>query len=506
MNAEKLFSVDQIRAADQYTIEHEPVASVELMERAAIACANWIRNKPFKPFVIHVFCGLGNNGGDGLAISRLLLQEGYAVCVYIVRHSDRASDDFTANEQALKELAIYEMTNIYTEENLPHIVPGEVIIDALFGSGLSRPVNGLSAKVIEHINLSNATVISIDLASGLFADQHSDPESPIVKPTYTLTFQFPKIAFFFAENEEFVGEFIILDIGLLSHFAETEPARNYYLTESYIRSIIRPRKKFAHKGTHGHALLIAGYEGKMGAAVLSARSLLKSGAGLLTLQVPGCGYLVIQSAVPEAMVIPDKSTRYISESNPADCYSAIGMGPGIGTEEETVLVLKNLLQSAVRPMVLDADALNILSQHREMLAQLPKHSILTPHVKEFERLTEKAENDFERNRLQVEFSQINQVYVILKGAHTCITTPDGHCYFNSSGNPGMAKGGSGDALTGIITGLLAQSYGPLEAAMIGVFVHGLAGDLAKALKGETGMITSDLIDCLPDAFLRLNKV
>lgn len=505
MNADKLFSVNQVREADKYTIQYAPISSIQLMERAAIACTNWIRNKPFKPLMIHVFCGLGNNGGDGLAISRLLLDEGCTVSVHIVRYSEKCSEDFLANELALKELAIKHITNIYTEENIPLISEEDIIIDALFGSGLSHAVNGLPAKVIERINLSKATVISIDLASGMFADKHSNSQSYIVKPTYTLSFQFPKLAFFFAENEEFVGEFIILDIGLLSQFTEKEPAKNYYLTEKFIRSIIKPRKKFSHKGTYGHALLLAGSEGKMGAAVLCAKALLRSGVGLLTLQVPGCGYLVMQSAVPEAMVITDKNTRYISECNPVDCYSTIGMGPGIGTEEETALVLEALLKSSVSPLVLDADALNILSQNKDWLPLIPRHSILTPHVKEFERLTKKASDDFDRNRLQIEFSQINQVYVVLKGAHTCISTPDGHCYFNSSGNPGMAKGGSGDVLTGIITSLLAQSYTPLEAAMIGVYVHGLAGDIAKSSQGEIGMITSDIIDCLPEAFLKLSK-
>ncbi|MES2566862.1 MAG: NAD(P)H-hydrate dehydratase [Bacteroidota bacterium] len=506
MTADKIFSVDQIHEADRYTIDHEPIKSVDLMERAATACSGWIRNKPFKPFVIHVFCGLGNNGGDGLAIARLLLEEGYTVNVYIVRYSEKCSNDFLSNELALKELAIYKIANIFTEENIPLIEQKDVIIDALIGTGLSKPTDGMLAKVIEKINLSKAPIISIDIASGLFADQHSDPESCIVKPTFTLCFQFPKAAFFFPENESYVGEFVILDIGLHPDFIKKEPAKNYFLTETFIRSLIKPRRKFAHKGNFGHALIISGTEGKMGAAVLTAKSSLRSGVGLLTVQVPGCGYLILQSTVPEAMVISDLNTRCITESHYSDCYNAIGIGPGIGTADETGLVLEKLLRSAVRPVVLDADALNILSLHKDWVALIPKHSILTPHIKEFERLTQKAENDFERNRLQIEFSQINQVYVILKGAHTCISTPDGHCYFNSNGNPGMAKGGSGDSLTGILTSLLAQSYTPLETAMIGVYIHGLAGDFAKADKGEIGMTASDIIDHLPQAFLKVSHL
>lgn len=506
MNADKLFSARQIQSADRYTIEHEPIASIALMERAASACVDWIRSKPFRQLNIHVFCGLGNNGGDGLAIARLLLETGYSVGVYIVHYSDNCSDDFRINEERLKELQTVQITQLKEGDVMPFIHEDDVIIDALFGTGLSKTVIGIAAKVIGHINQSKATVIAIDMASGLYADQHSDSSSAIIKPTYTLSFQFPKVAFLFAENEDFVGKFIILDIDLHPDFIEKEPAKNYFLNGDFIKHLIKTRKKFSHKGSFGHALLIAGSEGKMGAAVLSAKALLRSGAGLLTMQVPGCGYLILQSTVPEAMVIMDQNTRFISESYTADCYSAIGLGPGIGTEVETAMVLETLLKSSVKPVVLDADALNILSQNKDWLSLIPKHSILTPHVKEFERLSKKAANDFERNCLQVEFSQINQVYVVLKGAHTCITTPDGHCYFNSTGNPGMAKGGSGDALTGIITGLLTQSYSPLEAAMIGVYVHGLAGDFAKLKKGETGMIATDIIDCLAEAFLELSHL
>lgn len=501
MNADKLFSAKQIQSADRYTIEHEPITSVALMERAASACVDWIRSKPFQQLNIYVFCGLGNNGGDGLAIARMLLEAGYSVGVYIVRYSDNCSDDFRINEERLKELQTVQITYLQEGDAMPVLHEDDIIVDALFGTGLSRAVTGIAAQVIGHINQSKATVIGIDLASGLYAEQHSDSNSAIIKPKYTLSFQFPKLAFFFAENELFVGEFILLDIGLHPDFIDKEPAKNYFLNRDFIKHIIKARKKFSHKGSYGHALLIAGSEGKMGAAVLSAKALLRSGAGLLTMQVPGCGYEIMQSTVPEAMVITDKNSRYISECHYSDRYNAIGIGPGIGTEDETALVLKTFLKSAIKPVVLDADALNNLSAHKDELALIPKHSILTPHVKEFERLSKIADNDFERNRLQVEFSQINQVYVVLKGAHTCITTPDGHCYFNSTGNPGMAKGGSGDALTGIITGLLAQSYSPLESAMIGVYMHGLAGDLAKIKKGETGMIASDIIDCLPDAFL-----
>jgi hydroxyethylthiazole kinase-like uncharacterized protein yjeF len=501
---DKLFSASQIRAADAYTIQHEPIKSLALMERAATACFEWIRNRPFKALNIHVFCGPGNNGGDGLALARLLLEAGYAVGVYIVRCTDRCSEDFIANEQSLKEIPTIQVTDIREGDAFTVIHKDDVVIDALFGTGLSKPVSGLAANVIKHLNESKGTIISIDIASGLFADKHSDQCSAIIKPKYTLSFQFPKLAFLFPENETFVGEFDILDIGLHKQFIENEPAQNYFLRRHFIKRLIQPRGKFSHKGTFGHALLIAGSYGKTGAAVLSAKAVLRSGAGLLTVNTPQCGYGILQSTVPEAMVLTDKDEKFITASVVTGNYSAIGIGPGIGTEEKTQQAVKSILESSSKPMVIDADALNCISLNKELLSLVPENSILTPHVKEFERLAGKATDDFDRNRLQVEFSKTYKVFVVLKGAHTCISTPRGNCYFNSTGNPGMAKGGSGDVLTGIITGLLAQGYPPLYAAILGVYVHGFAGDKAKEKKGETGMIATDLIEALPEAFLILS--
>ena len=496
----KLFSAGQIRKADAYTIQHEPIASIALMERAATACFNWIKQRPFRQLNVHVFCGTGNNGGDGLALARLLLDAGYAVSAYIVRYSSKSSEDFSINEQRLKRAYPKHVGDLHEGDSFPAIHQNDLVIDTLFGTGLSKPLSGPAADIIHYLNASKAKIISIDIASGLFADQHSDPQSAIIEPDYTLSFQFPKQAFLFAENERFTGEFVVLDIGLHQHFIETESVTNYMLNRQFIKHLLKPRKKFAHKGTFGHALLIAGSYGKMGAAVLSAKALLRSGAGLLTMKVPHCGYTILQSSVPEAMVLTDKHEQHLTQGTDSEQYFAVGIGPGIGTEKETREALKAILRSGKKPMVLDADALNCVSLDKELLSLIPTGSILTPHLKEFERLTQKAANDFERNTLQIEFSKTHQVYVVLKGAHTCISTPEGICYFNSSGNPGMAKGGSGDILTGIITGLLAQGYSSLDAATIGVYIHGYAGDLAKGQKGETGMIATDIIEALPEAF------
>ncbi len=501
----KIFSTAQIRAADEYTIKHEPIASIDLMERAANKCFEKITQLFSTDRSFIVFCGPGNNGGDGLAIARLLHMASYKVKVFVIRYADKCSDDFLMNEQRLNDLNKILLHNINNIDDFPTISDQDIVIDAIFGTGLTKTVQGLAAECISSINKSNAFIIAIDLPSGLYADQHSDPSAPIIKANLTLSFQFCKLAFLFPENEIFVGNWEILVIGLSSQFIEQEATNNYYLTESSIRNLIKPRKKISHKGTYGHAFLIAGSIGKIGAAVLAAKACLKSGVGLLTVQTPACGYDVLQTSAPEAMHIADSSHKILQDIPQIEKYTAIGIGPGIDQHYSTQKVLEYLFEQSKNPLVLDADALNIISQHKSLLKKIPAYSILTPHPKEFERLTESVNNDFERHALQLNFSKKHKVYVVLKGAHTCITTPEGMSYFNSTGNPGMAKGGSGDVLTGIITALLAQGYNPLEAALIAVYIHGLSGDIAKEQKGEIGMTASDLIHYLPDAFMMLSK-
>ncbi len=508
----KIFSAEQIRAADTFTIENEPIASIDLMERAAHKCVDWLmkhfkRNTRFK-----IFCGLGNNGGDGLAITRLLHLFDCDVTVYILRHSEKYAPDFSVNLKRLEafpEIKIIDLNESNLIESFPFLSANDVIIDAIFGTGLSKEISGLVAECIQKINLNCASIpkfeiISIDLPSGLFADVRTNPNSPIVNATTTLSFQFPKLSFMFAENAPFVGNFEILDIGLNNKFIEKTPTDHYYLTKNFIKSLIQPRKKFSNKGTFGHALIVAGSYGKIGAALLAGNACLRSGVGLLTMYIPKCGYEIIQNGIPEAMTLTDSDDKIFSdEIVPVQNFSAIGIGPGIGTDIRTQNAFLNFLKKNVKPLVIDADALNILSLNEAVLQFLPTQSILTPHLKEFERLTRKVENDFERHALQINYSITHKLFVVLKGANTCITTPEGKSYFNSTGNPGMAKGGSGDILTGILTGLLAQGYTNLETCLLGAFVHGLAGDLAKKNKGEIGMISGDIIESLPEAFLFL---
>lgn len=501
----KIFSVQQIKTADSYTIKEEPISSIDLMERAAEKCCSWIKQQFTKEKNIKIFCGLGNNGGDGLAMARVLLDKGFMVTVYVVSYSENFSPDFKVNEQRLKKNYNNKITYIFSPDQIPVITEQDLLIDALFGIGLSKPLSGLASDVVKEINSSNAYVVSIDIASGLFADEHSDPTSMIIKPKVTLSFQFPKLAFMFAENEEYVGDFEIIDIGLSKSFIANELSDKFFITKEFIKSNLRSRQKFSHKGTFGHALIIAGSYGKIGAAVLAANACLHSGSGLLTIHVPKCGYEIIQISVPEAMVSVDDNETCFTNEIVTEIYSSIGIGPGLGTDKSTQKALNKILISAKSPLVIDADALNIISMNKDLLALIPKDSILTPHPKEFERLTQKATNDFERHQLQIEFSKKHHVYVVLKGAHTCVTTPDGICYFNSTGNSGMAKGGSGDILTGIVTSLLAQSYSPLEACLIGVYVHGLSGDLSRFQIGEIGMSATGIIETLPKAFLELSS-
>jgi hydroxyethylthiazole kinase-like uncharacterized protein yjeF len=499
----KILTAQQMREADAYTIEHEPVASIDLMERAADSFSyHWSVYGKDKLFI---FCGPGNNGGDGLAIARIFNEDKSGVEIYII-NSDKYSEDFKVNEKRFTENHSERIHYIKTTKDIPIITDNDGVIDAIFGTGLSKPVTGLAADVIRHINSSRATVISIDMPSGLFADAHTPAEHAVVHATKTFTFQSPKLAFFFPENVARVGEWEVLDIGLDKEFIAKLPSLKTVITEELVQSFLKTRKKFSHKGDYGHALLITGGYGKMGAAVMMTQACLRMGTGLTTVHVPKHGVPIIQTGAPEAMAQIDFHEKYFTDNIEPDKYSAVGIGPGIGTEEPTQTALKHLMLYEKKvPLVLDADALNIIGMNKDWLRIIPHHSILTPHPKEFARLTYAAPNDFARHEMQIEFSKAHNVYVVLKGAYTCITTPEGEAFFNTTGNPGMAKGGSGDVLTGMLTALLAQGYSPFETCLLGVFMHAMAGDLAAEKLGMDGMIATDIIEALPGAWKSLRS-
>jgi NAD(P)H-hydrate epimerase len=502
----KILTQYQIREVDACTVKREPVSSVDLMERAATACVYWMNRHFDTQRKIAIFAGPGNNGGDGLAIARILQRMHYDVSVYMLTGSDRLSHDALANFRRLTACKPVPLTG----KRLPALLPSTIVIDALFGTGLSRPLDGLAAQTVAHINKSGCTVVSVDMPSGLFCDDNggNDPDR-IIRARYTLTFQQPKLSFFFAENGAFTGEWEALDIGLLPEAIEKQDSR-YYAIEKQDIGHIPPRSKFAHKGDFGHACLIAGSHGMMGACVLAAKACMRTGCGLVTAHVPQREGDIMQVAVPEALVSFDADAESFTRIPDLDAYSALGVGPGIGKKRETqraLLALLNVVNTRRSlHLVVDADALNILSENPDWLKLLPPNSVLTPHPKEFDRLAGNSANGYQRHLKQMEMAHRYSVFIVLKGAHTSIAAPDGNCFFNTSGNPGMATAGSGDVLTGIIVSLLAQGWPPHRAAFAGVWLHGVAGDKAALKSGQQALIASDIIKNIGKAIreLRVN--
>lgn len=499
----KLFSAQQIRDWDQYTIQHEPITSIDLMERAAGQCVMWLEKNNFTGRPLHIFCGKGNNGGDGLAIARMLASQEAAVTVHILEFGHKGTDDFQVNLARLHQRADVSIRFIQSPEHFQLPGEDEVVIDALFGTGLNRGLEGVTASLVGYINKSSAPVISIDIPSGLFTER-SSAGNVVVEADHTLSFQSYKLAFLMPENSRYVGRVHILDLGLHADYYDVTPAIAELVDADIIGRIYRPRDRFGHKGNYGHALLIAGSYGKMGAAVLSARSCLRSGAGLLSVHIPKCGYDIMQTALPEAMVTTDfnSSINTRVEEDGSD-YDAIAIGPGLGTASETRSMLKEILLHAGAPMVLDADALNIIAMQQEMIKDIPAGSVITPHPREFERLFGKSTDDFARISLAVSMSDEYRIVIVLKGHYTFVAIPGTSGYFNSTGNAGMATAGSGDVLTGVISGLLAQGYKPPDAALLGVYLHGLAGNLAAERLSMEAMIAGDITAHLPEAFLSI---
>lgn len=495
----QILSSDQIRAWDQYTIQNEPIASLDLMERAAATCFQWIV-KHFEGRSFSIFCAKGNNGGDGLAIARIL-SSNHEVTVYILEFGHLGTEDFQANLARLHQAPV-KIKFISTEVNIPQVPPGDIIIDALLGSGLNRPIEGLTANVVSVINNSVNEIIAIDIPSGLSADKSSRGNKAI-KATYTLSFQCYKPAFLLPENEEYIGQLHLLDIGLHPGYPNLIDTPILFSDKAVAGAMLKPRKSFSHKGNFGHALLVVGSYGKMGAAILAAKACLRAGVGLLTVHAPASGNEILQTSVPEAMFDVDSDEK-INTGLRLQNYTALGIGPGIGTETATASLLESLVSNYKRPIVFDADALNILSKHHDWMKKIPAGSILTPHPKEFERMFGSTNNDFEKIELAKAKAKEYNVIVVLKGHYSFIATPGDKHYFNSTGNPGMATGGSGDVLTGIITALIAQQYSPTDAAVLGVYIHGLAGDIAASQLSEPSLIASDIIDYLGQAFIDLS--
>ncbi|MEN8118874.1 MAG: NAD(P)H-hydrate dehydratase [Bacteroidota bacterium] len=507
----KILYSEQVRKLDAYTIENEPILSINLMERAAKVCSNWIINKFKDKPKVKIFSGPGNNGGDGLAIARMLADYGFSVNVFL--KSTKLSQNTQINYDRILAQKNINVSILKNKNDFPKINKSDLVIDALFGSGLTRPVEGFYGQIIGFINKSKATIISIDIPSGCFSEDNSKLAKAddggylsVIKAHYTLTLELPFLSFFFPDTQFHIGEWHCLSIGLSKTYLAEIKSTNEYLTKRTIKKTLKKRQKFDHKGTYGHALLIAGSYGKMGAAILAAKACLRTGIGLLTTHFPISGYEIMQTAVPEAMVCIDESGTLFCKSDEQDLYQAIGIGPGIGQKKATLNSLIGVLTNAEKPVVLDADALNLIAKNNDLYDLIPENSILTPHPGEFRRLVGESASYFEQYQKQIELAKKQKIIVVLKGAHTSIALPDGRCYFNSSGNPGMATAGSGDVLTGVLTSLLAQGYEPEDAAQLGVYLHGLAGDIAAQKMGMETVIAGDIINNLGKAFNQLRSI
>ncbi len=501
----KIFKSGQIREIDRLTVLNEPVDSIDLMERAAEGLFRHITARIAPGRRIFVFAGPGNNGGDGLALARLLYGAGFDVSVFYVAFSEKTSSDWKKNRERLEGISGLEFKVINNASELPGLSEDIVCIDAIFGSGLAKPAGGLAAATIRHLNASRAMVIAIDIPSGLFGEDNAGniPEN-IIRANLTLTFQFPRLSFFFAGNSQYTGEWEVIDIGLHHGAISEMPSSFRFACHDDIKAILRKRDRFAHKGHFGHGLLVAGSYARMGAALLSARASMKSGIGLLTCHIPFSGLNALNVFVPEAMASPDSDGKTVTGIPGISSFDAVAAGPGLGTAEKTCIAIRDLIGSCSKPMVIDADAINILGMHRDLLPLLPAGSVLTPHPGEFERIAGKTVDGYERLLRQISFSEEYRCVVVLKGAYSSVSSPEGVVSFNSTGNPGMATAGSGDVLTGIILSLLAAGYAPFDAAVAAVYVHGLAGDIAAAETGYEALVASAVIDNLGKAFKRIS--
>ena len=502
----KILTGAQIHELDKYTIEHEPVKSIDLMERAAKAITRAIIDTWSKNVPVVVFAGPGNNGGDALAVARLLADRGYSVSVYLFNINESLSEDCNVNRQRLiEEKTVKSFIEVTNEFDPPVLEVGTLVVDGLFGSGLNKPLSGGFASLVKYINQSAATVVSIDVPSGLMTEDNTyNVRANIIKADVTLTLQQKKLSFFFAENQEYIGRLQILDIQLSKKGMEEIRSRYGVIEESYLRSRLLARNDYAHKGDMGNAMIIAGKYGMAGAAVLATKACLRSGVGKVAVCTPRRNNTIMQISVPEAVMCLDDDEMIFSEAIDTSGYDALGIGPGLGQNETSAIALITQIRRTQVPIVIDADGLNILASHRAWLQQLPKGLVLTPHPKEFERLAGNHFSDsYECISNACDMAEHLHAYIILKGHYSALCMPDGKVWFNPTGNAGMATAGSGDVLTGIITGLLARGYNQADACMIGMYLHGLAGDLAAEKLCMECMVAGDIIRFLPQAFRRL---
>ena len=501
----KIFSSTQIHELDKYTIDHEPIKSIDLMERAASRIVAEIRHLCTAYNTIVVFAGPGNNGGDALAVARILASEGLKVKAWLFNTTGRLSADCKTNRDrltAMKEIDSFTM--VIDEFDPPTLDASTLVIDGLFGVGLNKPLTGGYASLVKYINASPSKVVSIDMPSGLMSESNEyNVRSNIIRADVTVTIQQPKLSFLFAENQQFIGELKVVDINISKEGMAQVDAHVTILEEDDVRCRMRQRDDFAHKGTMGHALIIAGSRGMAGAAMLATKACLRSGVGKVTVHTPAANIIPLQIGVPEAILDIDPDNCFFTEAVSTDRFQAMGIGPGLGNNENSAITMIGQLRRAQCPIVIDADAINILATHKAWMQQLPAGCILTPHIGEFERLEGASSDSYDRLSKAIILADRQQAYIVLKGHNTAIVTPGGRIMFCPTGNSGMATAGSGDVLTGVITALLARGYAQADACLVGTYLHGLAGDIAAKKFGKESLMASDIIDALPEAFMRV---
>jgi len=498
-----ILSSKQLAETDKATIQNKNITSIDLMEFAATSCFQWLHERlQGQNIKIHVFCGIGNNGGDGLVIARHLHQHGYNVSCYVVNFSDKRTEGFLENYNRLKELGHWPIV-INNKKEIPEVSFEDIVIDAIFGIGLTRKPTGFTKNLIEYINSTKVFTLAIDIPSGLYSNKSVTDKNSVLKAGHTLTFQTPKLAFFLPENKEFLNTWEVLNIGLDLQFIEDLKPKKHFVTKSEIIPLYKPRNKWAHKGSFGHSLIIGGSFGKIGAITLATKGALKIGSGLVSAYLPKCGYNIVQMSIPEAMVEVD-SDNVLTYFNFKTHATVIGIGPGMGTSEKTAIGFGKYIKENKLPLVIDADAINLLAKNKSLLPFLPTNTILTPHPKELERLIGPWKNDYDKLKKAIQFSKEFNSILVIKGAHSVVVDQD-YLYFNSTGNPALATAGSGDVLLGMITGLLAQGYKPKDAAVIGVYLHGKTADLAIQKTGYESFTATTILDYIAEAFLDLFK-
>ncbi len=501
----KIFSKEQIYEGDKLTAEKQNISSTDLMERAGTGIFNWIHMRMQGAQVpIHVFCGIGNNGGDGLVLARHLVTHGYNVKTYVVNCSDKRSKDFLINYDRIKNVTKDWPTLLTCEEEFPEIHQDDIIVDAVFGIGLNKPVDDWVKALFIHFRSTKAYTLSIDIPSGLHTDKAVEDEDAVVWAGYTLSFASAKLVFFLPDTAKYTVQWEILDIGLDQDFLFTTLTEVDLIGKHEVLPMYIPREKFTHKGEMGHSLIIGGSYGKVGAVTLASKAALSIGSGLVSAYIPKCGYIPLQTAFPEAMVITDTHEEFITNVKFSITPNVIGVGVGLGTKTKTVNAFSAFLKANKAPLVIDADGINILSKKKALLKLLPYQTVLTPHPKELERLIGKWKNDFDKIKKVKAFSKEYGFVIVIKGANT-ITVFEDKLYVNTTGNPGLATAGSGDVLTGVITGLIAQGYNIIAATIFGVYLHGKAADIAIEEYGYQSLIATHVIDYLGDAYLDLFK-